>query len=86
MTHFVNVVLARAHKHKRLQDAEHHVLCSEWAAVIYKRLGLVLPDLDPRLVAPVNPLLKSDLFAEPLLLEASGTPAAGFGAGTPAGK
>jgi len=74
--HFVNVVLARAHAHKRLLDAEHHVFCSEWAAIIYKRLGLTIPDFDPRLVAPVNPLL-NNLFAEPVHLEAAVPPNSG---------
>lgn len=68
LAHFVNVVLERARKHKRLEDAEHHVFCSEWVGIIYERLGLVKPDFDPRLAAPVVPLLRKDIFAEPLHL------------------
>ena len=75
--HFMNHVLERARPHKRLVDAEHHVLfCSEWAAIVYKRLGLTTrPDLAPRLVAPVKPLERPDRFAEPVLLEAEDTAA-----------
>ena len=70
LAYFMNHVLERAHTQKRLLDAEHHVFCSEWAGIVFKRLGLAaLPDFDPRLVAPVRPLEWPDRFAEPVLLE-----------------
>jgi hypothetical protein len=69
VAHFMNHVLEKAHSHKRLEDAEHHMFCSEWAALVYKRLGLTRSDLDPRAIAPVEPLARRDLFAEPVLLE-----------------
>jgi hypothetical protein len=74
LAHVVNVVLDRARTHKRLEDAEHHVFCSEWAGIVYQRLGLTKPDFDPRLAAPVTALLKADLFAEPAHLVSEGIP------------
>jgi len=68
LTHFVNVVLERAHKHQRLQDAAHHVFCSEWVGIVYERLGLTKPEFDHRLAAPVSPLLNANVFAEPVYL------------------
>jgi hypothetical protein len=70
LAHFMNHVLERARTHKRLVDAEHHVFCSEWAAIVLKRVGLTTPDLDPRLVAPVRSLEEPDRWAGPVLLEA----------------
>jgi len=69
MAYFMNHVLEKARAHKRLVDAEHHMFCSEWVAMVYKRLGLTRSDLDPRAIAPVEPLARRDLFAEPVLLE-----------------
>jgi hypothetical protein len=68
VVHFVNHVLERARAHKRLEDAEHHLFCSQWVALIYKRLGLTSPDFDPRVIAPVEPLARRDRFAEPVFL------------------
>jgi hypothetical protein len=64
----VNSLLERAQKHKRIQDADHHVFCSEWAGIVYQRMGLTKPEFDPRLAAPVTALIKSDIFAEPVHL------------------
>jgi hypothetical protein len=75
MAHFMNHVLEEARAHKRLVDAEHHMFCSEWVAMVYKRLGLTRSDLDPRAIAPVEPLARRDLFAEPVLLEPTAGPA-----------
>lgn len=69
VAHFMNHVLEKARRHARLVDAEHHMFCSEWAALVYKRVGLTRADLDPRAIAPVEPLSRRDLFAEPVLLE-----------------
>jgi len=66
--HFVNVVLDRARKHERLEDAEHHVFCSEWVGIVYQRLGISTPGFDPRLAAPVTPLLQEEMFDEPVYL------------------
>jgi hypothetical protein len=74
LAHFMNHVLEKARTHKRLVDAEHHMFCSEWAALIYKRLGLTSPDFDPRAIAPVLPLARRDLFAEPVLLQPAASP------------
>ena len=68
VAHFVNHVLERARTHTRLTDAAHHVFCSEWAALVYKRLGLTKPDFDPRVIAPVEPLVHRQNFAEPIFL------------------
>jgi len=69
LAHFANVVLERARSHKRLQDAEHHVFCSEWAGIIFERLGLAKPAFDPHLAAPVTALIEADLFAAPVPLD-----------------
>lgn len=55
-----------------IKDAEHHMFCSEWVATVYKRLGLddlTGIDFDPKLAAPVGPLARPELFAEPVYLE-----------------
>jgi hypothetical protein len=64
----VNALLARAQRETRLQDAEHHVFCSEWVGIIYEKLGLTKPDFDPLLAAPVTALLV-DVFAPPVRLD-----------------
>jgi hypothetical protein len=69
LAHFVNNLIERARRHKRLEDAEHHVFCSEWVGIVFERLGLTKPEFDHRLAAPVTPLLKTELFAEPVHLE-----------------
>jgi hypothetical protein len=43
--------------------------------MVYKRLGLTRSDFDPRAIAPVLPLARRDLFAEPILLEPAAGPA-----------
>jgi hypothetical protein len=75
VTHVVNSLLERAHKHTRIEDAEHHVFCSEWAGIVFKRLGLAEPEFDPRMAAPVTALIKSNLFAEPVQLVPEEEPA-----------
>lgn len=75
VAYFINHVLERARTHPRLIDAEHHVFCSEWAGIVYKHLGMVDPDFDPRLVAPVRALERPDRFAEPVLLQVEDTAA-----------
>lgn len=76
LAHFMNHVLERARSHKRFVDAEHHVFCSEWVGIVYKRLGLAATvDFDPRLAAPVAPLNHPDRFADPVLLEPEHTAA-----------
>ncbi len=78
IAHFRNVVLERARKQRRVADVEHHMFCSEWVATVYKRLGLDDLngiDFDPRLAAPVGPLARRELFAEPVYLEPGGTTA-----------
>lgn len=66
----VHRILQRARDHEIAEDAERHMFCSEWVGTVYQRLGLAAPDFDPRLAAPVTPLLRPHLFAEPVLLEA----------------
>jgi hypothetical protein len=75
LAHFTNVVLEHAHSHKRFEDSEHHVFCSEWAGIVYERVGLTKPDFDPHLAAPVTPLIEAELFAAPVHLEAEQRPA-----------
>jgi hypothetical protein len=77
LVHFMNVVLERAHRHKRLTDTEHHMFCSEWVATIYKRLELdrlTGIDFDPRVAAPVDVLRNPQFFSEPVSLVPEGTP------------
>jgi hypothetical protein len=69
LAHFRNEVLQRAHAHRRVEDAEHHMFCSEWVGTVYERLGLARPEFDPHLAAPVTPLLHEGVFAEPVYLE-----------------
>jgi hypothetical protein len=83
LAHFVNVVLERARTHTRLQDADHHVFCSEWVGIVFERLGLTKPEFDHRLAAPVTALLKPDLFAEPVHLVAEDSPSSGPAADKP---
>ncbi|HVM95998.1 MAG TPA: hypothetical protein VMT89_06395 [Candidatus Acidoferrales bacterium] len=83
LAHFRNVVLERARKPKRVVDADHHMFCSEWVATVYKQLGLGDMngiDFDPRLAAPVGPLTRRDLFAEPVYLESEDTASQEVGA------
>jgi|SRR5215510_4062684 len=69
VAHFVNDVLHRAREHKSVADAEHHMFCSEWVGTVYKRLGLSTPQFDPHVAAPVTPLLRPKMFAEPVILD-----------------
>ncbi len=72
LAHFRNVVLKRASRRRPVKSAEHHMFCSEWVATVYKRLGLddlTGIDFDPKLAAPVGPLTRPELFAEPVYLE-----------------
>lgn len=71
LAHFRNHVLRRDREHKRAEDAEHHVFCSEWVGTVYQRLGLSSPEFDPHLASPVTPLLRANLFAEPVILESA---------------
>lgn len=72
LAHFRNEVLHRARTHVPVADAEHHMFCSEWVGTVYERLGLATPEFDPHLAAPVTPLLRSGVFAEPVYLESEG--------------
>ncbi|HXK21651.1 MAG TPA: hypothetical protein VMS55_03125 [Myxococcota bacterium] len=69
LAHFLNEVLPRARIHVRLEDSEHHLFCSEWVGIVYKRLGLTPSTANPHQAAPVSPLLHPELFAEPVILE-----------------
>jgi hypothetical protein len=69
LAHFFNEVLPRARIHKTLEDSEHHLFCSEWVGIVYKRLGLSPSTADPHQAAPVTPLLHPELFEEPVILE-----------------
>jgi hypothetical protein len=70
LTRFVDEVLDRA-RGQAPEEAEQHMFCSEWVGTVYARLGLTRPEFDPQLAAPVTPLLRPGLFAEPVPLEAS---------------
>ncbi len=72
IAHFKNVVLEHARTQRPVADTDHHMFCSEWVGTIYKRLGLGDMngiDFDPRLAAPVGPLARPELFAQPVYLE-----------------
>ncbi len=54
--------------------ADQHMFCSEWVAMVYKRLGLGElngVDFDPKLAAPVGPLSRPEFFGEPVYLDPS---------------
>jgi len=70
--HRISRLLERAHSYRRVRDTQHRLFCSEWVALVYKRLG-VFEIADPRNVAPVDFIarLDPDQFAEPVPLEAN---------------
>jgi hypothetical protein len=75
LAHFRNALRERAGIQRRIKDVEHHMFCSEWVATVYKRLGMDILtgiDFDPKLVTPVNPLGRPELFGEPVYLEPAG--------------
>ena len=48
------------------------MFCSEWVGAVYARLGIARPEFDPHLAAPVTPLLRGGVFADPVYLEVEG--------------